>query len=82
MRAAEAVAGLATYLRREWGHEESAVEPSVVARVRKASADRAETAKVDNCLSRFALPQVGHAGRRPAVTSVSNGWAQSRQRYS
>jgi len=38
----EAVAGLLTYIRREWGHEGSAVSPATVGAVRKATQGREE----------------------------------------
>ena len=36
----EQVAAALTYIRREWGHTASAVDPAAVAQTRKATADR------------------------------------------
>ncbi|MCE9608711.1 MAG: c-type cytochrome [Chthoniobacter sp.] len=44
------LAGVFTYIRREWGHESAAVEPATVARIRTATKDRVKPWTVDELL--------------------------------
>jgi mono/diheme cytochrome c family protein len=39
----EQLAGVLTYIRREWGHEGNPIAPDTVAKIRKATGDRAQT---------------------------------------